>query len=427
VEQTIEIGQGRLAGSREDGVTRFLGVPYAAAPFGPRRMRPPEPAPGWAGTRPATSFGPTVPKSPYPSPYDELFDEPEIGGEDCLNLNVWTPDPSGRHPVFVWIHGGAFTYGSGAVPQYDGSAFARDGVVTVTINYRLGADGFLDCGDEHTNVGILDQIAALGWVRDNIARFGGDPDRVTVGGESAGAMSVATLLASPAASGLFGRAVLESGAGHHALSRSSAQRVAEELAARLGVPATREGIAGVPIAELLGTQAALSTEIQGAADPERWGEVAANQMPFEPVVDATVLPALPIECVRSGAAAGVDVLIGTNRHENLLFMAPNGVLEMVNEELLSAAVAGYGSRRSSPPTPRSTAPRPDTRSPPSAPTGCSASRRSVSSRRAPGRRPAPSSTSSPGSRRSGAASSGPATRSSSPSSSTPCRRGGRSS
>ncbi|MGH9047152.1 MAG: carboxylesterase/lipase family protein, partial [Acidimicrobiales bacterium] len=311
MEARIQTGQGELAGVRHDGVSRFLGIPYAAAPFGAGRMRPPEPAPPWVGTRDATQYGPTVPKSPYPWPHNELFDEPVVEGEDCLNLNVWTPDVAGRLPVFVWIHGGAFTNGSGAVPEYDGSAFARDNVVTVTINYRLGADGFLDCGDEHTNVGILDQIAALGFVRDNIAAFGGDPRRVTVGGESAGAMSVAALLASPLSAGLFHGAILESGAGHHALTRATAQKVAAALAERLGVPATRDAIAAVAVDDLLAAQTALSSEVQTNPDPERWGELAANAMAFEPVVDGSVLETLPIEAIRSGSGAEIPVLNGT--------------------------------------------------------------------------------------------------------------------
>ncbi len=339
---TADIEQGRVSGVRERGVSRFLGLPYAAAPFGDRRLRPPEPPPRWPGVRDASWFGPTVPKSPYPWPFDQLFEEPEIAGEDCLNLNIWTPEPSASLPVFVWVHGGAFVNGSGAVPQYDGTAFARDGVVTVTINYRLGADGFLDTGDEHPNIGILDQLAALRWVKENIAAFGGDPDRVTVGGESAGAMSVATLIACPAATGLFGRAILESGAGHHALTRPTAQRVAAELASRLGVPATRPGIASAPLSALLATQAALSAEIQQAPDPGRWAELAANRMPFEPVVDGSTVPALPIEGVRSGAGAEVPVLIGTNRDENLLFLAPSGALDVVDAAMLRATVAGYG-------------------------------------------------------------------------------------
>src|SRR6266487_3334294 len=189
-----------------------------AAPFGPNRMLPPQPVPAWAGERDATSFGPTVPKGDYPPQYQPLFPEEVIPGEDCLNLNVWTPaDGAGGLPVLVWIHGGSFMNGSGSVGAYDGAAFARDGVVCVTINYRLAAEGFLFLGDGIANLGLLDQLAALRWVQENIAAFGGDPGRVTVAGESAGAMSVATLLSMPLAAGLFGRAIAQSGAGAHTL------------------------------------------------------------------------------------------------------------------------------------------------------------------------------------------------------------------
>ena len=342
MEQQLKIGQGQLSGVRESGVSRFLGIPYAAPPFGSRRMKPPESPLAWSGVRDVTRYGPTVPKSPYPAPYDGIFEEPDIPGEDCLNLSVWTPDPAGLYPVFVWIHGGAFTNGSNAVPQYDGTAFARHGVVCVTINYRLGADGFLDTGDAHTNIGILDQTAALRWVKDNIADFGGDPSRVTIGGESAGAMSVATLLASPLAGGLFHGAILQSGAGHHAISRSTAQRVAEALAVRLGLPPNRDALAAAPVADLLAAQAALSTDIQMAPDPGAWGEIAANLMAFEPVIDQSVVTGLPIDGIRKGAGAGVPVLIGTNRDEQLLFLAPSGALGMVTDQVLRLAAAGYG-------------------------------------------------------------------------------------
>src|SRR5919202_4624608 len=154
----------------------------------------------------------------------------------------------------VWIHDGGFSNGSNAVPTYDGAAFARDGVVCVGINYRLGVDGFLFLGDGVANLGLLDQVAALEWVRDNIAAFGGDPDQVTIAGESAGAMSVTSLLSMPRAAGLFRRAVAQSGAGHHALSSGTARRVAGYLAERLGVPLTREALAGVPIPDLVAAQ-----------------------------------------------------------------------------------------------------------------------------------------------------------------------------
>src|SRR4051795_4741529 len=212
VETIVRTRHGALQGRTADGVTAFKGVPYAAAPFGPRRFAGPEPSPSWDGVRDALAFGPTAPHPGYAPPYADLLPDPVLPGEDCLNLNVWTPDAGAAGlPVMVWIHGGAFVNGSGAVPTYDGSAFARDGVVLVTINYRLGVDGFLQFPDDGpANRGLLDQVAALRWVQDNIAAFGGDPARVTVGGESAGAMSVGCLLAMPSAEGLFAQAVLQS-------------------------------------------------------------------------------------------------------------------------------------------------------------------------------------------------------------------------
>ena len=214
----VKLKDGAVRGRAGSGVAAFLGVPYAAPPFGANRMLPPQPVPAWTGERDATSFGPTVPKGDYPPQYQPLFPEVVIPGEDCLNLNVWTPDPGAAGlPVLVWIHGGSFMNGSGSVGAYDGTAFARDGVVCVTINYRLAAEGFLYLGDGIANLGLLDQLAALRWVQENIAAFGGDPGRVTVAGESAGAMSVTTLLSMPLSAGLFGRAIAQSGAGAHAL------------------------------------------------------------------------------------------------------------------------------------------------------------------------------------------------------------------
>src|ERR1700761_5113884 len=183
----VRINDGALRGKAEDGVQAFLGIPYAAPPFGANRMRPPQPAISWAGERDATSYGPTVPKGDYPPQYAVLFHEVVIYGEECLTLNVWTPDPGASGlPVLVWIHGGSFMNGSGSVAEYNGAAFARDGVVCVTINYRLAAEGFLYTGEggppgaDGTNLGLLDQLAALRWVQDNITAFGGDPARVTV-------------------------------------------------------------------------------------------------------------------------------------------------------------------------------------------------------------------------------------------------------
>ena len=341
---TAQTRQGTVSGVYADGVHAFKGIPYAAAPFGSRRMRPPEPPAAWDGVRDCTQFGPTAPKNPYAPPFDALLIEPAIPGEDCLNLNVWTPDlGDARLPVLVWIHGGAFVYGSGAVPTYDGSAFARDGVVCVTINYRLGADGFLFLGDGVANTGLLDQIAALHWVQDNITFFGGDPARVTIAGQSAGAMSVTTLLSMPRTAGLFRRAVAQSGAGQHVLSPGMAAQVGGYLAEKLGVPAKRESIAEAPVQQLLDAQSALSVESQTPPpNPARWGEITTNLMVFEPVVDGEVLPAVPLDGIRLGAGRDVDVLIGTNTDEWRFFTEPLGVLAYIDDAVLHAAAAGYG-------------------------------------------------------------------------------------
>ena len=339
----VRTQQGVVRGRMDEGVATFKGIPYAAPPFGANRFRPPQPAERWDGVREAFNYGPTVPKPPYFPPFDTLLPEPAIPGEDCLNLNIWTPDVGRtRLPVMFWIHGGAFSNGSGAIPSYDGSRFARDGVVCVTINYRLGADGFLFMGDGISNLGLLDQIAALAWVQENIAAFGGDPNNVTLFGESAGAFSISTLLSMPRAKGLFRRVIPESGAGHHVLSPATAQRVGGYLAEKLGVAATREAIAAVPVDRLLMAQVELSGDAFANPDPGRWGEVAGNLMPFEPVVDGDILPARPIDSIVAGAGAGVDVLIGTNTDENRLFMVPGGAINYINDDILAGAVAAYG-------------------------------------------------------------------------------------
>ncbi|HET6779306.1 MAG TPA: carboxylesterase family protein [Gemmatimonadales bacterium] len=191
---------GALRGSLADGVHTFLGVPYAAPPFGANRLRPPRPVQAWAGVRDALTYSAKPPQLPYLPPWDVLIPERGPLGEDCLNLNIWTPEPrSAGLPVMVWIPGGMFEAGSGAT--YNGSHFARDGVVCVTINYRVGAEGFLYLGEGNANRGLLDQVAALEWVRDNIAAFGGSPDNVTIFGRSAGGTSVGTLLSMPRGAG----------------------------------------------------------------------------------------------------------------------------------------------------------------------------------------------------------------------------------
>ena len=341
LDAIVTTRSGEVRGSVVDGVNTFKGIPYAAPPFGTRRFRPPLPVEPWSGVRDALTYGPTVPKPPYFPPFDSLLLEPAIPGEDCLNLNIWSPDlGQAKLPVMVWIHGGGFANGTGAI--YDGSRFARDGVVCVTINYRLGVDGFLYLGDGGANLGLLDQIAALEWVQENIRAFGGDPGNVTIFGESAGGMSVGTLLAMPRAAGLFRRAIAESGAGHHAISSATALNVSHYLAKKLGVEPTVAAIATVPASRLLQAQVELSGDVFNNPNPALWGEVAANQMPFEPVIDGDILPARPIDSIVAGAAANVDVMVGTNAEEQRLFLVPNGVIGHITAEAVAGTLAAYG-------------------------------------------------------------------------------------
>ena len=338
-QRTAETTSGPVAGrAGRDGAWAFLGIPYAAAPVGPRRFEPPVPPRPWTEVRDARAYGPTAPQARAGGPVARLLPQVSIPGDDYLNLNVWTPDPEGSRPVMVFIHGGSFTGGSGAIPVYDGSRFARDGVVLVTINYRLGADGFLWLGEGTPNLGLLDQIAALTWVRDNIRAFGGDPANVTVFGESAGAMSVCTLLAMPAAAGLFRRAIAQSGAARCVIGPGTAMRIGARLAGILGVAATRAAIAAVPVPRLLAAQSQLAQEVAAEPDPQRWGEVARNIMPFEPVVDGRVLPGAPAEALRRGAAADAGILVGTNAEEANLFFVPAGAVSGTDRAALSRFV-----------------------------------------------------------------------------------------
>jgi para-nitrobenzyl esterase len=342
-EVVVRAGPGALRGVLHDGVAAFKGVPYAAPPFGRNRFLPPQPAPAWSGVRDAIDYGPVAPQTPYPPPFYQLLGDQGTSGEDCLNLNLWTPDPGGRGlPVMVWVPGGAFARGSGALPVYDGRRFARDGVVCVTINYRLGADGFLWFGEGTPNRGLLDQVAALRWVQENVAAFGGDPAQVTVFGESAGAFSIGALLAMPAADGLFRRAVLQSGAAHHSISPTTAAMVGRNLAQALGVEPSLEAVGRLPLDLLLRKQTELAAELALRPDPARWGEVAANAMMFEPVVDGTVLPQRPCDHAEAGGTRELDLMVGVTAQEFRFFMVPNGVIDQVSEDRLKPAAAALG-------------------------------------------------------------------------------------
>src|SRR5580700_2717172 len=285
----VSIHQGKLEGDDQGGLSVFKGIPFAAPPVGGRRWLAPEKPASWTGVRDARRFGAVNHQNKLMLSALSAFVIDGEQSEDCLTLNVWTPALDGkRRPVMVWIHGGGFTIGSGSQEIYDGSVLARRGdTVVVTINYRLGPLGFIRLADVTNrkipstgSEGMLDQVAALEWVRDNIAAFGGDPGNVTIFGESAGGMSVTTLLSMPAAEGLFSKAIAQSGAGHHALSADTARLVTAELARRLGVAATREGFGAVPVDGLIAAQRQLSEDIALNPDPGRWREIAANMMAF---------------------------------------------------------------------------------------------------------------------------------------------------
>ena len=337
---------GRVRGVIDDGVASFKGMPYAAPPFGRNRFLAPQPAEPWDGVREAVEYGLIAPQTPYPPPFYALLGDQGTPGEDCLVLNVWTPDPSAevRLPVMVWIPGGAFARGAGSFPWYEGSRFARDGAVCVTINYRLGADGFLYLDGVPQNRGLLDQVAALHWVHENIAAFGGDPTNVTVFGESAGAMSVGTLIAMPAARGLFRRAILQSGAAHHSISVETARMVTQNLAESLAITPTLDATMAVPLASFVSEQASLALDLIAKPDPARWGEVAANAMLFEPIVDGEVLPTRPIDAIAAGASRGLDILVGSNTEEWRFFIVPNGLMDLISEAQLAAIAMRRGLR-----------------------------------------------------------------------------------
>jgi para-nitrobenzyl esterase len=332
----VQTHLGWLEGERREGHVVFRGIAFAKPPLGQLRFRAPEPAEPWTGVRDARAFGPSSMQAS-----SALMKVPAPFSEDCLYLNVYTPAlDTARRPVFFWIHGGSFVLGAGSEPVYDGGQLAARGdIVVVTINYRLGALGFAHWSQEErarlgvrSNAGNLDQIAALRWVRSNIAAFGGDPDAVTIAGESAGAYSVANLLAMPEARGLFHRAIAQSGA---RLERGSGDPMRFSRALRRALEVSDEQLEvlwDVPAERVLAAQ-------QAAAASETGGG-AINT--FSPVHDGDTLP-LPLhEAIPSGETARVPLLIGTNRDEMNLFLgdALKKLNEPIAEPKLFEALAG---------------------------------------------------------------------------------------
>ena len=332
---------GRLAGETIPAGFVFKGIPYAAPPFGANRFRPPQLPEPWHGVREAKHFGPTCPqRSLDPSPERTTHFNGNGIGEDCLTLNVWMPDPGGaRLPVMVWIHGGGYMTGSGSAPVHDGATWARDGVVYVSINYRLGVEGFLYLGGDTANLGLLDQLAALRWVQDNIAAFGGDPDNVTIFGQSGGGVSVMHLLAMPGARGLFRRAIAQSGSTRCPATVPLAERIAARVAELLGVERTVDAFRDLSLDRTLDATVAMAFEYMV---PVFWGRESFLISPFRAVVDGEVLPDEVIPQIAAGSAAGVDVMAGSTSDECTFAMQPLGLLDNLEPTWLAAALDAFG-------------------------------------------------------------------------------------
>ena len=327
-----ETTHGSLRGVAQDGLVIFRGIPYARPPVGPLRFAAPQPVDGWTGTRDATAFGaPAMQAASAITAGLNLAAEPS---EDCLTLNVWTPSlDDARRPVMVFFHGGAFVTGSGSMPMYHGATLARRGdVVIVTINYRLGLFGYLRgvdlCGDalpSTGNEGLLDQIAALEWVRQEIAAFGGDPDNVTVFGQSAGAASISALLAMPNPRRLFQKAILQSGTALVHTPDDAAQ-VTELILNDLGLKPHRAGrLRELPAAQLL--------EVQARATPRARGSF------YRPVLDGAIVPSDPYAVFAASNAAGILLLIGTTFEEFKFFRRLDPDVDSLTDEGLLARLA----------------------------------------------------------------------------------------
>lgn len=335
-ESEVRTRAGRVRGREENGLRVFRGIPFAQPPVGAARLAEPRRVNPWEGTREAFSFGSPPPQSTTYGP------APEPTGDDWLTINIWTPepDPAARRPVLVWIYGGAYKVGSSDTPGYDASRLAREaGAVVVTFNHRVGAEGFAQIDDAPANRGLLDQVAALEWVRENIAAFGGDPDQVTVFGQSAGAGSVAALLAMPRAAGLFHRAIAQSVPGVF-FSAALAADIAADIAAELGLGATRAELAAVDPLRLADAGDAVDLKMHQYED--RWGPVARSASPYAPVVDGDVLPATPWQALAAGAARDVPLIVGHTRDEFRLFLAMTGQLGKIDDEQAAQALARFG-------------------------------------------------------------------------------------
>ncbi len=311
----VETEAGPVIGRQFGQLNVFKGVPYAAPPVGPLRFRPPQPLARWSEPRDASRFG----NGPM-QPADDRFDLGAARSEDCLYLNIWAPAAAGKHPVLMWIYGGANTTGAGSLPTYDGASFAAQGVVFVSVNYRLGSFGFVEWGGLIPELagsgvnGLRDQIAALEWIRDNIAAFGGDPQEVTVMGESAGGKDICALATSPAARGLFQRVAIQSGSGKTVhTSIEAATPIARAIVEAAGLDNPRD-IMTLP------AEAVIDAQLAGLKD---WPQA----FPIRPTIDDEIMPQRPIDAARAGATRHLEMIIGTTRDEWALFTPPGTPLE----------------------------------------------------------------------------------------------------
>jgi para-nitrobenzyl esterase len=327
----VETATGKIRGSvAGSGIYAFKGIPYGAPTGGANRFRPPQPVAAWVGVRDALAYHAKAPQSPAQVKRRTEMDNilgPVDGSpesEDCLTLNIWTPGPAGKRPVMVWLHGGAFAYGSGNRAVTDGTNLARRGdVVVVSVNHRLNICGYLhldDIGGERFagsgNAGSLDMVAALEWVRDNIAAFGGDPACVTIFGESGGGGKVSALLVMPAAKGLFHRAVIQSGAAVRFTTRRRANALSDAVVKQLG---GIDKLQDVPLPALLGAIIPASK----AAGPRVWPLL--DRYDFGPVVDGTVVIQHPAEPSTSPLGDDIPLMIGGTAREASLFLDDDAV------------------------------------------------------------------------------------------------------
>ena len=346
----IHINGGAIQGNEAGGVASFKGVPFAAPPVGGLRFAPPQPAAPWTGVRDATEHGAIAPQAP--SRLRAAMGDSSVReqNEDCLTLSIWAPSRAEACPVLVWLHGGAWTGGAGSLDWYDGSTLAREGgMAVVCVNYRLGAFGYLrHPAISAEDLGTLDQVLALQWVRDNIAAFGGDPARVTVGGQSAGAANIGRLALHRAARPLFQRAILQSGGfGRTPLARPEAEASGAVFIRSLGIDPDASDV----VSQLRALPTAAILEAQGAFARSR-ARFGDSSPPFMPVLDTAMTEAELLSAI-ADAMGSAEILIGATHDESHAFFAgepadpPEGALEALFARIggPEETVARYAARR----------------------------------------------------------------------------------